>query len=644
MSKSSSKRKSNKSKKIKKSTAKSSNSTYPSLQLKLAGFVAIIGFLIYANTLGHDYAYDDFSVIKNNYIVKKGISGVGEILTTSYRAGYRPGTGELYRPLSLAVFALQWQIAPDSPALAHWTNVLLYGLTGFFLYLLLFRLFKKEHFLLPLFVALVFITHPLHTEVVANIKSLDELLAFLLVVFSFHQLWNHVETKKIGPLILSVAIYFLAILSKESTLTLIAVFPLLLYFFSDKTWPEIFKIAAYFIAPVVLYWVIRSAVLGGYEARTVSTSVLDNTLYGASNFIQEKASTFLFMGIYLYKLVIPYPLVSDLGYNQVPLTGLGDWRVLLSMVAYAGMFVFAILQFKRKSIYSFGILFFLLTFFIFSNLLVKIGSGYGERFMYIPLLGFGIVAGKYLLSLLSDDQTINKVDSIAQLFSTYKTPLIALAVISTLYSFQTINRNPAWKDSYTLYQTDAVKAPNSAKLRYHNGLEIMKTGIKFPDTNKKNQYLNNAVSEFNEALKIYPEYHDAFAELGLAYFRLGQPEKALSNYEKSLEYKANNYTVYSNMGIIYFQKNDLQKAREVYEKAVSINPAFVDARRNLGTVYAKTGKHDQAIEQFKEGLKYDPNNAILNLYLGYSYRDKGDQQNAQQYLNRAYQLDPSLKQ
>ncbi len=78
-------------------------------------WISVIGMLIYGNTLGHQYTLDDFSVIKDNFVTKKGLEGIGTILTTDYRYGYWISGGTLYRPLSLIMFAIEWSFAPDSP-------------------------------------------------------------------------------------------------------------------------------------------------------------------------------------------------------------------------------------------------------------------------------------------------------------------------------------------------------------------------------------------------------------------------------------------------------------------------------------------------------------------------------------------------
>ncbi len=613
------------------------------LRRLLGLMVAVLGFLIYANTLGHQYALDDHSVIKENYIIKGGLKNVPTILTTNYRYGYWNSKGALYRPIPLILYAAEWQLSPDNPTLYHLVNVLLYALTGFVLFMLLSRIMSGWHVLIPLLTSLFFMAHPVHTEVVANIKSRDEILAFLFCLGAIHFLWNYLKTNKLGAIVAALGMYALALFSKESVITFLAVFPLLIYFFTKKSWAENLKTVALFAIPAVLYFVIRASVLGDMSAGTGEASVLDNVLRGSEYWIVQKATAFLLMGKYLLSLLFPHPLGSDFGYNQIPLTNWADWKVILSLLVHGGLLVVALRQFKAKRLLSLGILLYFITFSIFSNVLVMIGSSFGERFLYIPSLGFSLMLAVVLMKIFDMPMAKVSLPDWSALLKIKPALLAVAGLLIALYAAKTVSRNPAWYNSYSLYATDVLTAPNSAKLNYHYGLETMKEALNLPDAQKRQQ-IGDAITAFEKALQIYPNYHDVYAQRGLAYFRLNQPDKALADYQKSLELKPNNAKVYSNMGIIYFQKNNLPKAREVYEKAVELDPRFVDARRNLGAVYAGMKQYDKAIQQWEEGLKYAPNNATLIYYIGTAYRDKGEAQKAAPYLQRAAALDPNLKQ
>src|SRR4051812_11827674 len=91
----------------------------PRLKLNLGLIAAAVGFFLYIGTVNYTYVLDDYSTIKENFVVQKGISGIPTILKTSYRYGYWASNDELYRPLSLIMFAVEWQFFPDTPAAGH---------------------------------------------------------------------------------------------------------------------------------------------------------------------------------------------------------------------------------------------------------------------------------------------------------------------------------------------------------------------------------------------------------------------------------------------------------------------------------------------------------------------------------------------
>lgn len=597
--------------------------------------IAILGFLIYANTLGHDFALDDFSAIKDNYVTKQGVAGIPTIWQEHYRFGYWNSVGELYRPLPLTMFAIEWGIAPDTPAIHHFVNVLLYALTGLLLFLCLSKILNPKNQLVAFLGTILFIAHPVHTEIVANIKSRDEILAFLFFLIILRLIWLYIHQQKVSYLIAGAFTYVLALFSKESAITFLALFPLFLYYFSSTTWKQIGVVTTTLMLPAIVFLLVRNQVLSGFVTGGKVNSILDNLLVGINNPIDRAATTVLLLGKYLWTMIFPYPLGSDVGYNQIPATSFGDWRVLLSFGVHIGLIGIAAWGFKRKHILSFCALFYGISFSIFSNVIVEIGSSFGERFLYIPLLGFTIAVAYGLQQLfLTKEQGILGASKLA---------LIIGGVLVVLYSIKTIDRNRAWKDSFTLYATDIQTAPNSAKLNYHYGLESSKRGQNAANAIDKQQYFQSAKAAFNKAITLYPTYGDAYGQLGLTLYREGKEQEALKNYEQSVKYKTNNALVYSNMGIIYFQKNQLEKAKEVYLKAVSIDPRFVDARRNLGAVYAMQSNFSAAIEQFKEALKYAPNDATINHYLGSAYRDSGNASAGRPYLEKAYQLNPQLR-
>src|SRR2546421_8099647 len=140
---------------------------------KLGCIIAVVGFLIYSQSLKYDFTYDDSISITDNAITTKGVKSLGTIFTTVFYSGSAATDVSLYRPVPKAVFAVCWSVSSGNPFFFHLVNVLVYALTGLILFLTLVKFFPKNIFI-PFITSLLFITHPIHTEVVDNCKSLDE--------------------------------------------------------------------------------------------------------------------------------------------------------------------------------------------------------------------------------------------------------------------------------------------------------------------------------------------------------------------------------------------------------------------------------------------------------------------------------------
>jgi protein O-mannosyl-transferase len=613
----------------------------------MAFVLAIIAFLLYVNTLGHGYVLDDVSVITSNFHVQKGFEGISDIIKSSYRAGYWFGQDELYRPLSLVMFAIQWEISPENPALGHWMNVILYAITGFLLFIMLRMVMRKINPFILFLISLLYVAHPIHTEVVANIKSLDEIMSFLFVIISLIFLIKYVDRQKIIMLISAVAFYFLAFLSKESAITFLAVIPVILYFFRELKWGTIFKYTGFMGISAAVYLFLRRAILGHVSAGK-DFVVIDNLLVGAPDFIHRFATAVVILGKYLLLLFYPHPLSSDYSYNEFPIVGPGDWRFLLSFSVYAGLVVGVFMRFQKKEIIVFGILFYLFTMSIYSNIIVMIGTSFGERLLYTPSFGWAVaitvvMAKVFKISLYEIPETRKNTFYFDKRF----VPVAGIiAVVFIAFAFKTIDRNKDWESHYTLYSTDVHNTPNSARIHYFYANELMMTkAAKDAKTEEeRNQYLQDAIQEYTRALEIHPKYADAYGQRGLAYFRLGDNQKAYEDYNRAIGHNTSMAVVFSNLGVLYFNSGDFNKALELYNKAIKYDPRFADGWRNLGSTYGEMGRMQEALHAFNQSVKFDPENGENWYYLAITYEVMGDNRNAEIYFNRAFRLKPELRQ
>lgn len=599
-------------------------------------FLALTGMLVYANTLGHQFALDDFSAIKDNFVTKQGFSGISTILTTDYRYGYWVSGGTLYRPVSLIMFAIEWALFPDSPFVGHFVNVVLYGLTIYALFRLLSCYIMPASVWLSTGICLLFATHPIHTEVVANIKSRDEILGLLFCLTALISYMKSFGKESVRHFVTAFILFTLAMFSKESAITFLAIFPLTAYFFTEHRLAEILKKSWYLLLPVGLYLLVRQSVIGG-NISLEQTSLLDNFIVSATDPGSKFASAVMMLGYYLKSFLFPVTLSHEFGYNQIPLAGMGDWRFIASLILHLGMFWYIIVHFKEKTAAVYGLLFYLITISVVSNVFITIGTSYGERLFYTPgtglLIFFCAILYKYTSNAIS-------AHSFSQLAGGFKWPIILFAM---LFSMKTFSRNAAWYDSYTLYHTDIANAPNSAKMTYHYALETGKKAMSEQDPARQKEWRTKAIELDLKAIKIYPKYNDAFAHLGLMYYHLKDFQNAEKSYKQALALGENDAKTYSNMGTMYSEMGNANLAMEQYKKAVNLDPRFVDARRNLGCLLAINGQFADAIKEFDEALKYEPQNADIIFFMGSAYRDSGNPAKGNELLEQAYRLKPELR-
>ena len=598
----------------------------------LAVIVAAFGFIIYVNTLSHGYALDDYSLILENASTKKGISGLGEIFRTSYRYGYIFATDEIYRPLSKAMFAIEWSIAPNSPTIGHWVNVILYSITGFFLTVTLYKYFRSPG--IAFIAALLFIVHPIHTEVVANIKSRDEILAFLFSVLSLLTMKKYADEKKSKYAILTAVFFFLALLSKESAITMIGIFALVWFFYGKGKSNDFIKPIIGVVVSTLIFFLIRSSIVGNIV--TVKPSVADNLLMAAPDLMHRLATAFYIAGLYIKLLIFPDQLAFDYSFNQIPVIGLNDWRFIISFLVIAAAAIMALVKIKSRSIWAFGILFFFITFSISSNILIMIGTSMAERLMYTPSLGFCLLAA-YFINKLSKANSV--VVSIKDFILMNPLRNVITVIIVLLFSLRTIARNPVWENNYNLYVNDVKVSPNSTRTHYYLGNLMNKEDFLIGKTEKeKDSIANAAIAELKKSIAIYPPFTDAWNQLGVLYNKQKNYKEAMNCYETALKYNPNEPTVQNNIGAVFFATANFPAAVKAFDKAISINPNYFDAYSNLGGAYGEMKKYPEAVNAFQQAIRIDPGNAMAHHYLGITYQFMGNQSMANMCFEKEKEL------
>lgn len=597
--------------------------------------LGIVAFLIYSNTFGLDYALDDFTVIKNNSIVTKGLSAIPEILATPYRRGWFITNNDLYRPLSLVMFAAEWQFGNGSPAAGHFMNVIVYLAGVVLLFRFLDKLLGRDKIAIAFIAALIFAVHPIHTEVVANIKSRDELLCFMFAFLSLNYFLTYMTVGKMQQLLLAGGCLFLSFMSKETVISFLFVVPFLLFFYKNTDNKRAIAGSVVTVIVTAVFLAIRFMVLRKYDANTSSeVSFIDNFLTKAPSAGAAFATEVFILGKYLFMLVVPAPLVCDYCYNSIPFKTFGDIGVIISLMAYLAMAGYGIFRFikKRNDLYAFAILYFLATIALFSNIPFIIGAAMAERFVFFASAGFCLA-----IALLIQQFVLRKeVTSFADVRSGATGGI--LLVVALLFGYMSYARNNDWADNYTLFKADVPKNENNARLNYYLGTEMVATKAKqSADPAERRKYTLEAIPYLHRSLAIYPEYTDANASLGDAFFQLGVYDSAEIYDKRALELNPKFTVAINNIAGVYFMQNKFDKALEVCKKAIEINPGYVNAYSNIGLCYMRLGKFDSSLANLYKAISIDPRfkGAYENMALTYKVMGKVDSANKYEALSRS---------
>lgn len=627
---------------IKPSSSAQSSSEKTFSRRTISIVIGVLAFILYANTLGHEYTVDDTTVIKNNKFTVQGFAGLDEIFTSSYRAGYWDRTEGLYRPISVAMFAVEWAIAPEKPWLGHFVNVLLYAFTAVLLFSLMSILLKNSHPFIPLLVTLLWVFHPVHTEVVANIKSRDELLSFFFGILTLRFLMSYIDTKRNSVLLFSFFIFFLALLSKENSVTWAGVIPLAIWCFTNESLKKTISISAMYIGIVVIYLIIRQFILGD-GGSDYQLMVVNNSMVDASTFASQFATAISILGKYLYLFILPVTLVFDYSYNTIPNVSFSNPAAILSLIVFAFGLIYSIRSLPQRSIAAFGILFFLGTVSLVSNVFFLIEATMAERFIYTPTLGLCILIGVMANTIVTKKS--KKPESQLTTSSLAKNTLfIPSLLVLVLFAGRTYSRNQDWKSNYSLLTHDVKISPNSARIRYALGstLLVEKALVASEGSTERNNFIDQAIVELTKGVSILPNYNDAWYNLGVAYKEKKDAKNAIVCFEKARSYKAfTEASRFSSAGVAYGIDGQYEKALADLSTAVKLEPNEPDNWNNYGLYLSEAGKFEEALQALDKSISLKPNfqKAIYNK--GNAYAKAGRYQEALSQYQLALSINSS---
>lgn len=605
---------------------------------RFAAFIIIgLSIVLYANTLGHEYAVDDAIVIYENEFTQKGIAGIPDIWKyDSFRGFFKEAgkenlvSGGRYRPLSVTTFAIERQLFGPAPWSGHLFNILLYALLGWFLFRWLAQLIPdKDTWKMAFLIALLFAAHPVHVEVVANIKGRDEILCLLLTLIAARYFLEKTW--------LSAVFLFFALTAKEMAVTALVWIPLAYVAFDRMQYRDAFKKLLPLAAAFVLYLILRFAILGLPVAGAPTTELMNNPFlkWDGSAMVpysisERIASVLTIFSEYIRLLVFPVRLNHDYYPAALPVGNWSDVRAWFGLLSLLALVFIAVKTLRRPGIYTWTAAGYLSGFFLIGNLIFPIGTFMGERFLFMPSLFFAAAIPFFLRE---------------------KLPRYMLLVVSILvagYGLRTVTRNPVWKNDKTLFLHDVKTQPASAKLRNAAAGVLLSEVSRSADPASRSRQVEVAIGHLEKALEVHPLYKNAWLQLGNARYYLQQFSASEEAYLRALDIDPAYQLATKNLAIAYRDhgkqlgekegKPDLAIA--VLKQSLEYRQDDPETFRLLGVAYGVTGRLQQAKDAFDRVIAMDPDNADGWYNLGVALMQLGKTEEGQQAIQKARELDP----
>jgi tetratricopeptide (TPR) repeat protein len=535
----------------------------PAFALLLAALV----LALYGQSLGFGYVYDDHPVFVDRPAVHRGLAGLPELFSTDLFADHYETrgigaalAGGRYRPLVPASMALEVAVAGKlRPRVGHAVQVLLYAgvVCGF--YALLRRRLRSQA--AAQVGSLLFLLHPQHVEVVANLKSRDELLCLGFTLFAL------LATKswQIGVGLAG------ALLSKETGILLWVWLPVT---WLDRERGQIRNHLLMMFA-VTLGWALLRTHAVGWGG-PASTDPLVNP-YAMASDLQRVCTALSLQGRALLDLLRPLRFAYDYSYPSLPYRDASHPTVWSGAAAILLLGIGWLVSLRGTPTLHLGLGLILLPLLLVSNLVMDTGNFYAERTLFLPSAGFCLLLG-------------------CALDRPWRYPTAtraAVLLIALAWGSLTLLRLPDWQSEERLYLVDLKNVPTNPVARNNAGHVLAERGD-----------WTQAREHFQKAVELHPTFADAQRNLALAELEIGRLEAAeqhFAAYRQQLprhrDWPALNSkraAAYIQQGLQQAAQGELPSAETSFRTAMGIDPKHAEARARLAQTLRRTGRDEEA--------------------------------------------------
>lgn len=456
-----------------------------------AFLLAVASITLYLLALRNGFAYDDVAVIQLAERVHSLANAPG-FFTQGYWADAELA---LYRPLTMLSFAIDWAVSGGDAAWFLFMNALWNAAACVLAFLLLLRFTGLAAAFAG---ALLFATHPVHVEAVANIVGRAELIA-ATCMFGSLLLWPSIHSADRRRTAAVALLFALALLTKESAIMLPALLVLMdaargeLRPATARMWLRARFASLLLLGGIaVAYLGVRAAVLGA-----IAPARLDAALEVTSG-MDRILTALQVWPVFVRLLFMPAVLLADYGPRVLmpavtATPGAVTGALILSVLVFGGIAAW----WRGRGVTALVLLWFPVAILPVSNLIIPIGIIVAERTLYLP--SFALAAA---VSLMIDRAALRPVMRLAGAG--------ALAAVMALFAARTTTRIPDWYSTDSIFAALLRDRPDSFRAHWHHARQLTAVG----------QH-TRALEGYAHALRLWPYRQRLVLETTRAAIRAG---------------------------------------------------------------------------------------------------------------------------
>lgn len=472
--------------------------------------IAALALAASLSSVRNGFAYDDVPVILENTPFHD-VRSVAHRFVESY---WPPSQGRsLYRPLTTALFTLEWGVGGGSPLPFHIVNIVLYVAVCLAVYALARRLLSPT---VSGVVAALYAIDPVHVEVFANSVGLSELLTALTVVGATIY---YLDRRRAGDLserdvALLAAVYGIGVLAKEYAIVLPAIFVVaeLTVIADDRPLRERARAMRLLMLSLTLvavaYLATRIWVTGTLVGENPAIPLRD------ANYATRWWTMLSLVPEWIRLLVWPAHLAAVYSPPGTPVYQHANLPSAIGALVLLAVAALGIAGRRRLPVAAFGIAWIGLILLPISNVIVKSGVLLAERTMFLPSIGAAVILGAI-------------IPVVAARVPSRSARLVAATVLALVLGagvWRCATRAGVWRDNFTVFASAIVDEPLSYAAHFGQG------GVMF-DSHK----YGTAEREIRIALHLYQGDPRVYQDLASAYAQAGHCDGAIPLARRALD-------------------------------------------------------------------------------------------------------------